>query len=311
MNRTFITKSKEEWLRLRAEDLTSTDIAALFDISPYLSKFELWHRKKNRTVGEMLETERMKWGNRLQESIATGIAKDNGWIIDGINGGKLDNFYQRIEELKIGSSYDYFVSGPDIERSILEIKNVDSLAFKEGWEVSEDAVEAPLHIELQVQYQLLVSGLKKAYIGALIGGNRVVLIERKADSAVHNSIIQKAAEFWKSIKDCEEPAPDFKRDASFIKSLYQAVSPEKTIQANERIEELVKRYKVAADEAKAAEEEKDAFKAELLTLIGDAEKVKGEGFSISANLVGPCHVEYERAGYRNMKITYKKEKPNA
>ena len=33
------------WLAARTHDLTSTEIAALFGCSPYLTKFELWHRK--------------------------------------------------------------------------------------------------------------------------------------------------------------------------------------------------------------------------------------------------------------------------
>ncbi len=305
------TASKEEWLKLRADDLTSTDIAALFGLSPYMTPYELWHRKRNKTTGGFEETERMKWGTRLQDSIATGIAEDNGWKI------RRYEQYVRIKDLRLGSSFDFLVAAKiELQKDhtlftdyILEIKNVDSLAFKEGWtEDAEENLEAPLHIEIQVQHQLLVSGLSKAFIGALVGGNRVVLIERKADPTVHESILAKAKEFWRTIDANEEPAPDFKRDANFIKSLYQSVTPEKTMTATERINELAESYRFASEQEKQAKEEKEAFKAELLTLIQDTEKVKGEKFTITANLVGPAHLEYDREGYRNFKISWKKEK---
>jgi hypothetical protein len=45
-----------------------------------------------------------------------------------------------------------------------------------------------------------------------------------------------------------------------------------------------------------------------LTIIGDAEKVKGLDYSISAGLVGPTEYMVKRDGYRNFKITFKKLK---
>lgn len=297
---TLMPESEKQWLQFRSEDLTSTDIPALFDLSPYLSRYELWHKKKNAKIEALEPNERMKWGNRLENSIAQGIAQDNKWVI------QRKKEYSRVVEYRIGSSFDFSILKPF--KAILEIKNVDSLAFKEGWIVEEDSIEAPLHIEFQVQHQLLVSGMEKAYIGALVGGNRVVLIERKADLNIHKVILEKATEFWKSIKEGVEPEPDFKRDAKYILSLYQNVTPLKTIQADDRLVKLAEDYKYNAELEKSWKESKEAIKAKIMTLITDAESVKHDRFSISAGFVGPAHIEYEREGYRNFKLSWKKEK---
>jgi hypothetical protein len=53
---------------------------------------------------------------------------------------------------------------------------------------------------------------------------------------------------------------------------------------------------------------KEAAKAEILTIIRDAEKVKGDNFSISSGLIGPSEYVVKKDGYRNFKITWKKEK---
>jgi putative phage-type endonuclease len=299
----FPFTNEADWLALRVDDLTSTDMSALFGISPYMSPFELWHRKHNKTIGGFEPSDRMRWGNRLQNSIAEGIAEDKQWTIRQMKE------YIRIPELKIGSSFDFCLMSGSGE--LLEIKNVDSLAFKEGWEEDEDGnIEAPVHIELQIQNEMLVSGISKAYIGALVGGNRTTILERTADKSVHDQIIARAKQFWLSIEANQEPAPDFKRDADFIKSLYQKVNPETTMISTEKIDSLTVKYKDASEIEKQAKENKDAIKAELLTLIGETEKVKGDKFTISAGYIGPCHMEYERAGYRNMKISWKKEKAN-
>lgn len=293
--------SKSDWLALRTRDLTSTDMAALFGISPYMTEFELWHRKKSQDINELKENERMKWGNRLQDAIAAGICQDNGWAMF-----RRKDEYIRIPALRIGASFDYEVN---VGRIILEVKNVGVDAFSKGWLIDGDNIEAPPHIELQAQHQLLVDGKAKCVkIGALIGGNQVILINREPDEQVFKAIIDKAATFWASIDAGIPPAPNFTRDAAFIAKLYRYAEPGKVISMTDQMFGLCAEYKSFKDTAKIAEDQAKGAKAELLTLIGEAEKVVGERFSISAGLIGPAHVEYEREGYRDFRIYTKKIK---
>lgn len=306
---TYNPRTKQEWLILRATDLTSTEIPALFNLSPYLTSFELWHRKKDASIVEIEENERMKWGTRLEETIARGIMEDNGWI------GRPKKEYISIKDLRIGCSFDFECSLPGDEdnRWLLEIKNVDSLAYKDGWLVDGDSVEAPPHIEMQVQHQMLVSGLNKAYIGALIGGNKVVLIERKADEKIHQAILRKSAQFWDSINKNQQPSPDFKRDAEFICKLYNYAEPGKVLEVDpdSTVEELVNNYRLIGIRLKTDKENQDAIKANIISLIGDAEKVIGDGFTISAGVVGEAEISYVRKAYRSFRIFSKKSKENS
>lgn len=306
MKRESITpKDKEHWLKLRMEDITSTESPALFGISPYMTLFELWHTKKNKDLSGIGENERMKWGTRLQKSIAGGIGEDNGWNVEPFEA------YVRICDLRIGSSFDYrfLLPGVDDDMScILEIKNVDSLAFKEGWMIDGDNVEAPPHIELQVQHQLLVSGYETAYIGALVGGNRVVLIKRGVDEQIHESIKAKVKAFWRSIEEGIEPEPDFKRDADFIAKLYGKAEKDSVAYADQEITDLAMLYQHAAAAEKVAENQKKEYKAKILTKIGTTAKIMSDQFTITANEVPPTRVEaFEKKGFRNFKINFKKE----
>lgn len=291
------------WLSLRRQDVTSTEAAALFGLSPYMTQFELWHRKHDNLEVEFEVNERMRWGTRLQDSIAAGVAEDQGWKIRRMTE------YIRDPELRMGASFDFEIIFPDGALGILEVKNVDALAFRDGWLVDGDNVEAPPHIEVQVQQQLALTGRKIAYIAALIGGNRVILIKREPDQTVITSIRKKIMEFWDSVNSSAAPSPDFVRDADFISRIYNFAEPGKIFNADEQISRLAFIYKQASEEAKLATEKKDAAKAEILMLIGSSEKVLGQAFSISAGMIGPCHVEYDRAGYRNFKISWKKVKP--
>lgn len=292
-------KDREHWLKLRAEDITSTECAALFGLSPYQTLFELWHRHRDNLIVEIEENERMKWGTRLQDSIALGVAEDQGWKVR-----RMDE-YIRNPELKMGSSFDFAIE----DAGLLEVKNVDSLQFRDGWAVEGDDVEAPPHIEIQVQHQLAVSGRSFAYIAALVGGNRVALIKREPDEKIISEIKKRVASFWFTIAAGEEPKPDFSRDSAFIARLHSYAEPGKILDAHgvEEIADLAAQYRAFGNAKKQAEEQQKAVKAQLLMKIGDAEKVKGEMFTISAGIIGPKHVEYDTAGYRDFRISWKKE----
>lgn len=311
MKREIITpKDKEHWLAERAKDITSTEVSALFGLSPYTTEFEVWHRHQKNEIHTIDENERMKWGTRLESAIAEGVGQDNNWTV------KPFKDYVRIPELQMGASFDYKIfeslamTAPKV-LALLEVKNVDALQFKEKWEFGDDGeLEAPLHIEMQVQYQMLVSDVAEAYIAALVGGNTVHLLKRQVDQDIAKSIQEKVFEFWASIRKGKAPDPDFNRDAKFISKLYQSVSKDSIIESttDDRIHCLAEQYKVASDAEKAAKEQKQAAKAEMLTLIGEANKVKGDGFSISAGMIGAKDYHVNTEPYRDFRVFFKKQK---
>lgn len=307
VRKTFYPANREEWLALRKQDLTSTEVAALFGLSPYMSYFELYHRKLSPELADDFEeNEHMKWGLRLQDVIAAGIAEDQGWKIRRMSE------YKRLVNHRLGASFDHRVISPKPARGVFEIKNVFGMKFKDDWIVDGENIEAPPFIELQEQTQLLVSGEELGYIGALVDGNRPILLTRKPNILVHNAILQRASEFWYRVTNRQEPPPDFNVDCEFISKLYGYAEPGKVIEADAEIIELCRAHKKASLEAKVADDCKSAIKAALLMKIGDAEKVlgvEGEFNSISAGTTKPVEVAaHVKAGYRQVRINWPRGK---
>lgn len=305
MNRvSTIPENEAHWHSLRAQDVTSTESPALFGLSPYMTAFELWHRKKSGEVYTIKDNERMFWGRRLETAIAHGLCEMNGWD------GSPKKDYQRIEEVRMGASFDYYVWNDQNERGMLEIKNVDFLAFRDNWTVGEDGeIEAPPHIEIQLQHQLHVSGYTWGAIGVLVGGNKPHVLIREYDPKVGKGIENKIREFWQSIEENHEPEPFYPDDAKFVQSLYGYAEPDKIFDARDDdvIATLCHDYAEAGKRERLAREDKDIAKAKLLELIGDAEKALAKGYTISAGVVAPSMIEaYERKGFRNFRITTKK-----
>lgn len=299
----IVPDNEEHWHQLRAPNINSTEVAALFNLSPYMTKFELWHRKKDQQIVTLEDNERMRWGNRLQASIATGIAEDEGWKVRRMNRYIFD------PEKRLGSSFDYEI----VSDGLLECKNVDTLQFRDGWMFDDDGnCEAPPHIEIQLQQQLWVAKKQFGWIAALVGGNQLQKIKREPDQKIWDAILTEASKFWASIAENKAPNPDYARDAEFIFTLFGSTVAGKSIDVRDdkRLLELAMSYRVFSEQMKKSETERKAIKAQLLELVGDAEKALGESFTLSASAIAPTVVEtYERKGYRDFRINWKKEKP--
>ncbi len=298
-----------DWLALRKRDVTSTESAALFGASPYVTRFDLYHRKRSFITPEFQVNDRMKWGNYLEAAIAAGIAQEHGWDI-----GPMKE-YMRLPELRIGSSFDFMILNHPDGPAHLEIKNVDFMAFKDGWIVEDGETQAPVHIEMQVQHQMLVSGFPRSFIGALIGGNRAVVIERERDESVIKAIRKKVAEFWRDVDEGKEPPAMMPEDAETMIRMNQYAEPGKILDASsdEEVAALIAQYANAKAAASHAEEDANVAKARLLERIGDAEKVLCREWKISASMVSDAPAKVitadmvgqsygGRKGFRNIRI---------
>lgn len=277
---TIPIKNREQWLAERVNDVTSTEVSALYGLSPYLSEFELFHQKRDRVVVHIQENERMKWGTRLESAIAHGAAEDMGWNI-----AKFD-VYMRDTEAKIGSSFDFEILSSSDGAGILEVKNVDRLQYQKNWiDDGNGNIEAPEHIELQVQHQLEVSGRKWAAIVVLVGGNEQKIVLRNRDAVIGADIRAKTTQFWDSVNANRPPSPDYVQDAEFIIKQLRRDGSGDYIVADEHLEQLIKNYEFVSREYADLEKIKNQRRAEILELIGKAGKVVTSFGSLSCGNV--------------------------
>jgi len=195
--------TEEAWKAERVKDLTSSDIATLFGVG-YQSYEQLFEAKLYGKEIKVEENERMQWGKCLQDSIAEEFARRNHWEI------RKKSEYIRLVGLGIGSSFDFEISSEAQDdkgesysvKEILEIKNVSFESYK-SW-IKGFQVEMSPYIELQVQHQLLVSGLEVCYVGALIAGCQGLVLRREANPKIQQAILRKCADFRKQINEARK-----------------------------------------------------------------------------------------------------------
>lgn len=302
--------STDHWHALRSHHVGGSEVPILFGESSRMTPYELWHIKKGLLPEPDLdETEHIFWGQVLEPAIAAGVARRTGWMVQ-----KGEDYYSLRPELRLGGTPDYIVYCPDLGYGVLEIKNVERFMWAR-W-----GREMPLAFQLQPQTYCGLTGYRWGAVAALIGGNQLELEVFEARSQTIEIIKRRVGEFWDSIEAGTPPAPDYAADADAIDALYSKTWPGRTVDlsGNNRLQELLWEYRVAAGAAGESQKRVKAAKAEIHHILGDAEMAVCGEYRIKAHQVGgvPDVVIDEsmlgqtikgRKGYRGLWINGKPE----
>ena len=270
---------KQSWLENRLLDVTSTEVSALFNLNPYKSEFQLYHEKKDKVVVNIDDNERMMWGRHLEDSIALGFAEKYKMKVEQFD------VYMRDPETRMGSSFDYKIVSEE-EPMILEIKNVDGLAYRKNWiEHDEYNIEPPEHIALQLQHQLEITGYNVGYIVALVGGNTMKVVRSERDPRIGKLLKGKVENFWERIKLGVPPDVNYTRDAQYImKDLCNQADAGTVLEADEEMDKLIDDYYAINKEYVSLGKTKDTIKAQILERSNNASKIVSKYGTISCGM---------------------------
>ena len=303
---------KQSWLENRLLDVTSTEVSALFNLNPYQTEFELYHQKKDKVVVNIDDNERMMWGRHLEDSIALGFAEKYKMKVEQFD------VYMRDPETRMGSSFDYKIVSEEAPM-ILEIKNVDGLAYRKNWiEHDEYNIEPPEHIALQLQHQLEITGYNVGYIVALVGGNTMKVVRSKRDPRIGKLLKGKVENFWERIKLGVPPDVDYTRNSQYIiKNLCNQADAGVTLEADEEMDKLIDDYYAINKEHVSLGKTKDSIKAQILEKSQNASKIvskygtitcgmskESKGKLITQDMVGTY--QNPRKGYRMFRFNQPK-----
>ena len=253
-DREWLTPQDEaDWLAMRRQDVTSTQVSALFGLSPYMTLFELYHLHASGIELPFEETARMAVGKRMEAFAAEDAANARGWVSKPLKD------YCRLTSARMGSSFDWLAYAPE-GLTLIEVKAVDPWRHRDLW--VDD--QAPEHIELQVQHQMHVSGIKRALIVVHTSIYDRHEYEREYDPEVGAALEKRVRKFWRMVDAREEPDPDYARDEDVIKALYPNSDGE-PMDATSDLDfaAAVARFERAKAVEKEAKEEKEAARAEI------------------------------------------------
>jgi len=257
--------------------ISATQSAALFDASPYLTRWLLWRVFKGIDTLEELDAddnERMFWGNALEPVIFYETLRRLN--LEGRYNEEQD--YVRDETLKIGCTPDGEVWHPSKGKATVQVKCVDWFIWKDQW--VDDT--PPPHIVAQVQHEMLVMGSEWAVIPCLIGGNELRIYEMYPDEDYQEEILKRVEEFFVSVSNDEEPDPlgvPMEQHALLTreykpKAVADVTGSEEAFNAVQALRHYTPLVSTGNAEIKKA-------KAKLLALSGGCEIVKVHGYGVA------------------------------
>ena len=256
--------TREEWLADRVRGIGASESAALFGLSPYLSPFALWAEKTGMVPREDSHAEVLRWGLLLEAPIARAYADDTRREIWEPPTPWCVAVDRDLEVLR--ATPDRWILQADGRDSpgVLEIKNVDS-SKSDLW-----SEMPPIHVQIQVQHQLAVTGFGWGAVAALIGGNRMRTwdVERNEDFIAE--LRAKVAEFWSMVASKQAPTVDGSEStAKALKALHPKDNGE-TVELGAEAVQWIASLQAAKELKKTAEADATAAENKIREAIGDA-----------------------------------------
>ncbi|WP_424183826.1 YqaJ viral recombinase family protein [Actinokineospora sp. G85] len=269
---TFVPGSSE-WVAARASRLGGSEVAAVLGLSPYESRFSLWHKKKG-LVPPTSDNDSMRWGRILESPIAAVFAEQH----PEARVRRTGSWVNRARPWQLATP-DRLVALPDDERVLLEVKTAHDAT---GWgEPGTD--EVPVYYRAQVLWQLDTLGLSRAFVAVLIGGSeyREYLVPYVADEV---ELLRAAArEFLGSLDRDERPNLD---EHAVTYRTVRELHPDIDDVEVEIDPALAERYRAAVAEHKVAEVAKQCAAVEVLDVLGRARRAVVDGESIAVRVPG-------------------------
>lgn len=272
--------SREEWLKWRKRGIGGSDVSCLLGINKWRSEIELWLDKTNQTNEPTEENEAMQWGNIMEPIIRNHFAE------------VMNKPVVEVKAMLQHPQYPYMLADVDGltvddtgNPAILEIKTASEYKRSE-WEEN-----IPTYYQTQVQHYLCVTGVAKAYVAVLIGGNSFKVYEVDADMEIQSMLITLEQEFWNKVQNMIRPEMDGSDAAKdLLDNIYRGGIAEQIILPEEAIEYVDQYIKACAEEDNAKAKKQEASNR-IKEIMGDYDKAKCLNHTISWKSVSSERVD--------------------
>lgn len=254
--------------------ISASQAAALWNASPYVTRWMLWQQFAHGVVMDEPETVRMKWGKLLEPVILAEVASawrfevypNKGYVRRGL----------------LGATRDATIMAPGRGPGAVEVKCIFSYdVWMQDWQGGKSP---PRHHEIQLQTQMKVGdgdGGKPYQWGLLVAWvcSDMYFFERQPVIPLWAQLDIEAARFFASVERKDEPeAFGSEVEIPWLTSLYPTIKDRELDLAAEyahvKTSEDLDAYNTHKNSATFHHNSAEAYRAKLLKLAGDAEFVR-------------------------------------
>lgn len=252
--------TREEWLKYRTGGIGGSDVSIIAGINPFKSVHQLWLEKTGQVEPEQTESEYAHFGTLLEP-----IVRKEFTARTGIKVRQKHMLLQSTEYPFMYADLDGVIN-EDGELAIFEAKTASQYKM-DTWEE-----EVPAGYILQVQHYMAVTGAKKTYIAALVGGNHFVYHVVERDEVMIAKIIAMEKYFWEiHVIGGVEPVPDGSEATTNYFNSKFSNSNGLTIELPEEALAICEEYERLSEQLKELETAKSAAANQLKSYLKEAE----------------------------------------
>jgi putative phage-type endonuclease len=221
----FIKKEGDEkkWLSSRRYGIGGSEIGTICGINPYSSIMDLYEYKVTGKRQEFTEDakQRMHFGTILEDIIAKEFAERN---------------FCEVAEIGMLKSKKHPFCLANIDRLIIQDGEVKAIleCKTAGEYAKEEWIQGNISLSYiyQVQWYMFITGIHKAYIVGLIGGQTYVQHEIKYDETlIYNELLPEADSFWNDnvLKEIPPKIDGSKASVEYVNNRYKDIIEETVI----------------------------------------------------------------------------------
>lgn len=263
--------TREEWLQLRRKGIGGSDASVIMGKNPYRSILQLWEEKTGKLPVTDEGNEYTYWGNVMEPIIRKEFMNRTGLKVRQ----KHAMIFHK-DHPYLFADVDGIVTDERGEKCIFEAKTASQYKA-EQW---EDGV--PEEYILQVQHYLEVCGMDKAYIAALIGGNKFVFHTIYRDEKLIRNLISREKEFWEGcvLTGTEPVMDDSDATRDYLNQKYSDPI-EGSIQLQEDMKSVLAEYQDVDCKVKKLEKQKTGLANQIKAAMGEYETGEVDGTVVS------------------------------
>ena len=255
----MITKAQ---LAARKDHIGSSDVAAILGISPWASAYDVWLQKTGKLEERRETNDAMEDGNLLEAVVLRWASKELGAI------EKRPAMLEfRHDELPIVSHPDGIVKEDGVP---VEVKTAGMRGPIQGNWGEPGTDQIPENYLIQCTVHMLCVKAEICHVPAWVGHRGRIMYQVKRNPDLVDVILERVAAFWQLVKSDTPPEgwPSYDIARTIRRQEGKRIAlPASPVTEWRQLEEIAKRAKEHADNAKAA----------VLALMGDAQIGESEG----------------------------------
>lgn len=252
--------TREEWLKYRTQGIGGSDVSIIAGINHFKSVYQLWLEKTGQVEPEQTDSQYAYFGTLLEP-----IVRKEFMARTGI---KVRQKHMLLQSEKYPFMYADLdgVINENGEIAIFEAKTASQYKL-DVWEKG-----VPAEYILQVQHYMAVTGAKKTYVAALVGGSHFIYHVVERDELMIARIIAMEAYFWETyVIGGAEPVPDGSEATTNYFNEKYGESNGQMIALPEEALTVCEEYEKVSQQLKQLEEAKKAAANQLKGYLKNAE----------------------------------------